>query len=364
MYTRTRRAVMAGVPVMALLVLLLPYGTEAEFPDFKTLSQTNVSLKIDGFRFASGLQLEGDRPNGDGTQRVPAGWCGSGFLVKSDGTLITNYHVAQHMLKGTAIFQSGATYEIAHLRVYDRGNDIAILQLRTTEPLPTVQLGNSDQVQVMDKVLAVGNPLSLPHCRDFSVTDGSVNQLRRASNSDTLELLQHSAPLAPGNSGGALYRDKEVIGINVASYPPYQVHYAIPINKAKPLLEEYADRTIKLEDAFPADLNVMEKKFKEVLARPGQVEAMAGRNPALWKMNVAIGRLTDVAVSLQGPQLADLALAIWDAQGKPLGFGARSMQGRELVLLSNSHPQTVTIGVLNFGVTPANFGVKVYDVHW
>jgi hypothetical protein len=81
-------------------------------------------------------------------------------------------------------------------------------------------------------------------------------------------------------------------------------------------------------------------------------------------MNVAIGRLTDVAVSLQGPHLADLALAIWDAQGKPLGFGAKSMQGRELVLLSNSYPQTVTIGVLNFGVTPANFGVKVYDVYW
>jgi hypothetical protein len=232
--------------------------------------------------------------------------------------------------------------------------------MRTTEALPSVQLGDSNSVQVMEKVLAVGNSL----CRELSVTDGIVNQVIRDKRTTEIALFRHSAPIARGNSGGALYRNKEVIGVNVESRPPYQIHYAIPANKVIPLLQPQYDRTIFLEDAFPSNIQSMAKKFKEALATTGQVPAKSAQGPASWQLKVDLSALEDFAILLQAQAGRDLDLAIWNQEGKLIGYGETIGAEEEWVLLATESFQTVTIGILNYDNTPANFGLKFYQINW
>jgi S1-C subfamily serine protease len=362
MNTMIGPAGMIGGTVLMLALALWPSQTQAEFPDFKDLSKANVSLNLEGFRFASGLRLnDKGKPNGHGTELVRDNSCGSGFIVKNDGTLVTNYHVVRRMLRGRAVFQSGATFDVAHLRIYSRSNDLALLKIRTTEALPTVQLGDANSVQPLDKVLAVGNTL----CKELAVSDGIVNQvIRDRKYEDKPVRFRHSATIAPGNSGGALYRDKEVIGINFLQHRTYPIYYAIPIDMVKPMLQKYGDRLAPLEDVFPTDTAAIMKQAEQVGAKSGQVEAKSGPGPALWKVKVDAESLTDFAVLLKTAQDRDLDLGIWDEEGKLMGYGSSNAKGQELVLLSSTYDQTITIGVLNFDETPADFGLTLYRIVW
>src|SRR5512143_2806622 len=133
------------------------------------LRQTNVSLEIVGFDFASGLRADAaGKPNWNGAEIVEAQWAGSGFIVQPDGTLLTNYHVARKALGGRAVFEDGSSYDIIQIKCYDPVNDIAVLKLKAQKTFPTVKLGNSDAVNVMDRVLAVGNALG----QHMAVTEG------------------------------------------------------------------------------------------------------------------------------------------------------------------------------------------------
>jgi S1-C subfamily serine protease len=362
MHTMAWRAGVMGGVILVLALGLWPLQTQAEFPGFPDLSKANVSLELEGFRFAAGLQPnDKGKPNGNGTELVPASGNASGFVVKSDGTLVTNYHVARRMLKGRAIFQGGATYEVTQLRGYSRNLDLALLKIRATDPLPTVLLGDSNTVQPLDKVLAVGNTLS----QGLAVSDGIVNQvIRDRKSEDQIVAFRHSATIAPGNSGGALYRDKEVIGVNFLIRRDYPIYYAIPINAVKSLVQQAGDSIAPLTEAFFPDLPSIVKKAEQIWAKSGQVEAKSGQSPAVWKIKVDLDGLTDFAIFLKGPEDRDLDLVIWNEEGKPIGYGGSNEKGRELVLLSNDHEQTATIDVLNFDDTPAEFGLIVYRIVW
>ena len=360
-YTTGKRFGSCGMiaSLLALTFFTYPKTVRAEFPNFKTLSGTNVAIKVVGFRFAGGLRRNSrGKFNGKGTEILRTSWCGSGFLIKSDGTIATNYHVASRMMNAKAIFDGGATYDISHIRVYSRRPDLALLKIRTREKMPTVSLGDSDKVQVMEKVLAVGNG----KCRGVAVTDGIINQLIRDRN-EKLSTIRHSAPIAPGNSGGALYRGKEVVGVNTRGLALYTIWYAEPINEVKRLLKKYGNRTIHVQDAFPTNLKRIVRKFQTRLAKTGRVPARRGKGASLRMYKMRLNSLTDYGFFLNGERGADLDLMIISGK-KIIGYSTTRRKRSELLLLSNQYPRNATVAVMNYHHRPVNFGLKVYRVRW
>ncbi len=142
---------------------------------------------------------------------------GSGFIITSDGYILTCYHVVEDSDTITVTTYDETTYE-AELIGYDESNDIAVLKIDAVD-LETVVLGDSDALNVGDGVVAIGNPLGE---LTFSLTYGVVSALNRSvtlSTNVTMELIQTDCAINSGNSGGALFNMYgEVIGIVNAKY--------------------------------------------------------------------------------------------------------------------------------------------------
>ena len=342
-----------------------PSKPQSESITFEYLTERNVSLEMKGFAFASGLRPNAQgKPDGNGIEVLTSGpgteWCGSGFIVRDDGTLVTNYHVARKALRGKAIFEDGATFDIAHIKVYDPVNDIAVMKIKANRRFPVVNLGNSDEIRPMDKVLAVGNSL----CRRLAVTDGTVNQIIRNERENDVVQIRHSAPIAPGNSGGALFKGNMVVGINVATRPPWQIHYAIPINKLGPLLKPpYDNRALYLPDIFPDKIQSIIQKAKLLDGFNQQVPGATQDKPGGWVTQYEFYPLEDIFIGLDSPG-KDLFLVVLDSQGQIIGFSDIRGKDYELLLMSSEHYQKVNIAVLNPDSTPANFGLKIYKIVW
>jgi S1-C subfamily serine protease len=168
---------------------------------------------------------------------------GSGFIVDTNGTILTNAHVVENADRVTVILKDGRSFD-GEVSGVDEVTDLAVVKINIRgEGLPTASLGDSDQVQVGDWAIAVGNPLGL----DNTVTLGIVSTLNRSSAmvgipDKRLDFIQTDAAINPGNSGGPLLNERgEVIGINTAIRANAMgIGFAIPINKAKeimPILE-------------------------------------------------------------------------------------------------------------------------------
>ena len=165
---------------------------------------------------------------------------GSGIVIDSNGTILTNYHVVENAIKVTVSFEKGKTVE-ATVVGKDPSNDLAVLRIHpdgvTLHPLA---LGNSASAQVGDPVYAIGNPFDLQR----TLTTGVVSALQReitAPNGFTISnVLQTDAPINPGNSGGPLLDALgRVIGINSqietggSGGGSVGIGFAVPINTAK-----------------------------------------------------------------------------------------------------------------------------------
>jgi len=176
-------------------------------------------------------------------QLVPEQGIGSGFVIKDTGEILTNNHV----VSGTA---PQLTVTLADKKVYkakilgrDTRNDLALIKIEAPRKLPFLHLGDSDNLVVGQKVLAIGNPFGL----EGTLTTGIVSSLGRAIEAEEglrLEgMIQTDAAINPGNSGGPLLDSHlNVIGINTAIYGPQGNigrGFAMPINRAKAMLEEF-----------------------------------------------------------------------------------------------------------------------------
>ncbi len=139
-------------------------------------------------------------------------YSGTGVILSEDGYLVTNYHVISGCYMTQVTLYSGASYE-GYLVGYDVESDLAVLQIQAAD-LQAAEFGSSDQLQVGDSVVAIGNPLGASFFG--TMTDGIISAIDREVNVDgyTMSLLQTSAALNPGNSGGALVNSSgQVIGI-------------------------------------------------------------------------------------------------------------------------------------------------------
>lgn len=168
---------------------------------------------------------------------------GSGFILTADGYVLTNYHVIESSNSISVTLYDGKSYDAA-LIGYDESSDIAVLKI-DAEGLTPVVLGDSDNLNVGDSVVAIGNPLGE---LTFSLTSGAVSALNREitlSNSVTMNLIQTDCAINSGNSGGALFNlYGEVIGITNAKYSGSgsgasidNIGFAIPINHVRGIVE-------------------------------------------------------------------------------------------------------------------------------
>lgn len=153
--------------------------------------------------------------NEDGEQRRDNNAVGSGVIVRDNGTIVTNHHVIKGGGTIDVILSDKRTFT-AKVLISDERTDLAILQIDTKgEKLPFLELRDSDEVEVGDLVLAVGNPFGVGQ----TVTSGIVSAIARTSVnvSDYRSFIQTDAPINPGNSGGALATlDGKLVGINTA----------------------------------------------------------------------------------------------------------------------------------------------------
>ena len=168
---------------------------------------------------------------------------GSGFILTADGYVLTNYHVIESSNSISVTLYDGKSYDAA-LIGYDESSDIAVLKI-DADGLTPVVLGDSDNLNVGDSVIAIGNPLGE---LTFSLTSGAVSALNREitlSNSVTMNLIQTDCAINSGNSGGALFNlYGEVIGITNAKYSGSgsgasidNIGFAIPINHVRGIVE-------------------------------------------------------------------------------------------------------------------------------
>ena len=141
---------------------------------------------------------------------------GSGFIVTSDGYIVTNYHVVEDAQAITVTTNAGTVYEATYVGG-DSNNDVAVLKVEASD-LPTVTIGSSDELIVGDQVVAIGNPLGE---LTNTLTVGYVSAKDRAVTTDSfaINMIQTDAAINSGNSGGPLFNMYgEVIGITSAKY--------------------------------------------------------------------------------------------------------------------------------------------------
>ncbi len=174
---------------------------------------------------------------------------GSGFIVTDDGYIVTNFHVIEDSDSITVSLYNGDTYEAA-LIGYDENNDLAVLKIEGSGLAPVI-LGDSDNLNVGDSVVAIGNPLGE---LTFSLTSGSISAKDREvtmSGGLTMNLLQTDCAINSGNSGGALFNMYgEVIGITNAKYSSSSsseasidnIGFAIPINDIRSIVERIIEK--------------------------------------------------------------------------------------------------------------------------
>lgn len=175
------------------------------------------------------VQIHAHKPSRQGNNRQGGG-TGSGFIISSDGLVVTNSHVVNGAQKVEVSLQDGRKF-LAKPIGDDPATDIAVVQIHG-EGLTTAAFGNSEHLQVGQIAIAIGNPYGF----QYSLTAGVVSALGRSLRTETGRLIdnviQTDAALNPGNSGGPLVNSKGlVIGVNTAVILPAQgICFAVASN--------------------------------------------------------------------------------------------------------------------------------------
>ena len=174
-------------------------------------------------------------------QVFPQKGTGSGFIINQDGQILTNNHVVQNAKELIVKLADQKEYK-ARVLAREPASDLALIRIDGAGKLPSLHLGESDNLVVGQKVLAIGNPFGF----QGTLTTGIVSSLDRSIQTEDSQvplegMIQTDAAINPGNSGGPLLDSHgNVIGINTAIYGQGNIGigFAMPINRAKTMLDE------------------------------------------------------------------------------------------------------------------------------
>jgi S1-C subfamily serine protease len=250
-------------------------------------------------------------------QPVASQSLGSGFLINDDGFILTNAHVISGSSKIQVTLSDQSQYYATALDT-DRSDDLAIIKIRLKKKGSSLKLGDSDRIQVGQKVLAIGNPFGL----EGTLTVGVVSSIGRAidgENEQRLEgMIQTDAAINGGNSGGPLLDSNgSVIGINTAilGRTNMGIGFALPINRAKALLDDYRAGRVTERPKVGITTEYVAGDLAEALGLPrrggllvqqlfrGTSEEAAGLRPANQIVaigNVELGVGGDLIVAIDG----------------------------------------------------------------
>ncbi len=234
----------------------------------------------------------GDLPKREYRQRS----LGSGFIISSDGYILTNYHVVEKVDKVVVKLSDEKEHE-ATLVGHDSKTDIALIKIKPKGALPFVELGDSDAVRVGEWALAIGNPFGLEH----TVTAGIVSAKGRVIGAGPYDnFIQTDASINPGNSGGPLFNmDGKVIGINTAIVAQGQgIGFAIPVKMAKDMLPDLRTKG-KVTRGW---LGVSVQDLTEDLAKHHNIKEIRGALVA----DVVKGDPADVAGIMAGDLIVEI----------------------------------------------------------
>ncbi|MGQ0503736.1 MAG: trypsin-like peptidase domain-containing protein [Myxococcaceae bacterium] len=283
---------------------------------------------------------------------------GSGFVITADGLVVTNNHVIDKSQQITVKLSDGREF-LANVVGKDPSTDLALLTLRGAgNELPATFLGNSDQLQVGDWVVAIGNPFGLDH----SVAHGMISAKERVIGVGVFDdFIQTDALINPGNSGGPLFNMRgEVVGVNTAIVSQGQgIGFAVPINMVKDLLPNLRNNgrlargwlgvNIREEDVGPTRGAVVKDVFK------GSPAAIAGLRTGDL-VTAVNGRAIDSYLQL----LRRVAILAPGSEAKLTV--RRAGASKEIVVKLSERPAPEAIKVLANGQTADAFGLVLRDV--
>ena len=209
------------------------YESSQRFPEGSALEEFNKLFE----RFG---QLPGMEDEEKQENKVMS--AGSGFIISTDGYIVTNHHVVDQAEKITVILSNDQKLD-AKLIGSDSRTDLALLKVESKKPLPFVKFGDSNKSRVGDIIITIGNPFGLGN----TVTSGIISSQARDINTNSGNIvdnfIQTDAAINQGNSGGPMFNMAgEVIGINFAIFSPsggsVGVGFAVPSSAAKPIIDQ------------------------------------------------------------------------------------------------------------------------------
>ncbi len=210
---------------------------------------------------------------------------GSGVIIDGKrGLIISNAHVIANTGIIKVVLQDEREYE-AQIVGADPEFDLAVLQIKTDDRLPTINLGSSDDLMIGETVIAIGNPFGFSH----TVTTGVVSALNRSIRTEERvynEFIQIDASINPGNSGGPLLNiNGELIGINTAIYAKAQgIGFAIPISKAKKIISDLIEYGEVIQAWIGITVQNLDKRLAHYMKLPVKkgimVKAVESESPA------------------------------------------------------------------------------------
>ena len=223
--TAIARRIVARVSVPLLIAFTLPAAARGDATAAKTVARRCLPAVVTIETFDAASKKLGT---------------GSGFVVRPNGVVVTNFHVIEGASAATVSLQNGDTYRVDGVMEIDAEKDFAILKVKAVD-LPVLAMANSERLEPGESLVSLGAPKGL----SGSVTLGTFSQLRPY---EQHRMIQHSASISPGSSGGPLLLENgEVVGVNTMYLKEANdLYFALPINYVRASLDESDGRLVSL----------------------------------------------------------------------------------------------------------------------
>ncbi|MFP5222895.1 MAG: DegQ family serine endoprotease [Acidobacteriota bacterium] len=229
---------------------------------------------------------------------------GSGFLISSDGYILTNNHVVEKADKVSVKLQKGEKTIQAKVIGTDPETDLALIKIDNGSSLPYLKLGDSSKIRVGEWVMAIGNPFGLSH----TVTQGIISAKGRIIGAGPYDdFIQTDASINPGNSGGPLLNlEGEVIGINTAIVAAGQgIGFAVPANIAKDVINQLKSKGKVRRGMMGVTIQAVDENTAKALGLSGTKGALVsqvGAGSPAEKAGLTSG---DVITEVNGQPVSD-----------------------------------------------------------
>ena len=266
-----------------------------------------------------------DFPLGRQRQRVQNS-LGSGVIVGADGLVVTNHHVIEKADKITVVLSDRREFD-ATVVIKDERTDLAVLRIKPEgETLPHLTLRDSDDIEVGDLVLAIGNPFGVGQ----TVTSGIISARARTARgiSDFSFFIQTDAAINPGNSGGALVTmDGRLIGINTAIYSrgggSNGIGFAIPANMVATVVKSATSGNRVVRPWFGATVQTVSSDIADSVALPRPLGVIVNETYRGGPADRAGLKQGDVIIGVNGREVVDATALKFRIGTLPLGGKAK-----------------------------------------